>query len=275
LRRLSVDMTMRKEEDQGEDASATVELAILVPVYLLLTVMLLTIGQLVIVRQEVVLGARYKAWLPGKAKGDDFITRSFFGKLASYGRFESKDIANEPITFGESDLALDARAKARITGDQSGLEGATARLLALAAMNDQVSPSRHLARSSTTGTFAYSAPWLPYAVTPRATSLVYSRVQPAERKVYRGPGGGPDAVPDHVPIEDYLVDPSTEFSISKDNRYFPPTAPDPNNPNEAGMSLDPPMSSSGVGDPGIWNTGFRLGGDVSSERDFFKKMLGF
>src|SRR5579871_150617 len=124
----------REQEPTGEDASATVELAVLLPVYLLLTFALLTIGELVLVRQGTVLAARYRAWLPGKALGDSTVTRSFFGKLAARGSFLSSDAATTDVTWSEADLALDGTARARTPGPDP--ESAVARKLALAVLGD-------------------------------------------------------------------------------------------------------------------------------------------
>ena len=85
----------RRDED-GENASATVELAMLMPVYLLLVVALLTIGQLVLVRQGMILGARNVAWRPAggsvpAAESNSAITNSFIplGNPSGYGSFTS------------------------------------------------------------------------------------------------------------------------------------------------------------------------------------------
>src|SRR5207244_129212 len=99
---------MRSSRSRG---SSTVELAILMPVYMILTVGLITVGQLVLARQQVAMAVRYQAWLPGsdtpfKEKGDAAIGRSFFSSNAfeAYGKYQKLSTRLTPVPFAAADL---------------------------------------------------------------------------------------------------------------------------------------------------------------------------
>jgi hypothetical protein len=283
--------------EEGEDASATVELAILLPVYLLLVVALLTIGQLVLVRQGMILGTRNVAWRPTGgsvpvSEGNAPITNSFIplGNPSAYGQFSAAAPTISDVKFvanggsPEVSLTVASADQDRVqdssgASSSSGLSGNDAQTLAAAVMNDDQAKGPHLQRSQADGQFQYHAGWLPMyfasSYTPKTRCVVYSRKDPTqgyERTVYTNQ--------DHHPIEDLIGSKgsSNGFSITKDMsaRFFPPIVPDPNNTNESGVSLQPGNIGEGSGkDPGIWdsstpeNPGFRIGGSVQQERQFF------
>lgn len=280
--------------DDGEDATATVELAILLPVYAMLFVGLLTIGHLVLIRQKIVEAVRFQAWLPGDARTNNNggVTNNFF---ATYQPFSNgpgyaqltKTIG--PFTFDDAGLFQGVYQSFNATQAQ--------RQLAIDVLNDAPNnggTARHLYTSHVEGKYTYRPDWVSAFLNavgsePKTmcTVLVRASYQQGqgvapERKVLRFDGASkPWEVSDHDPIEDYLyphggnADPGFPISIEQNNahdRFYTPGAPD-DTQTEQGMTLDPGLPDSGNPDPGIWNTGYRLGGSVQAERGIYHRML--
>jgi hypothetical protein len=325
---------MDPKRSDGQDGTSTVELALLLPVYMLLFVGVLTVGQLVLARQEVVLAVRYQAWLPNDSNAQlpATINNNFFPSLIPYGSgFTQTFKGTQPVDFMNAGSASNALLKLPDFPSCFQSQGASNNedvSLAEAVMNDTVSGTRHLELSAVTGQFSYSPAWVSPFLLGAATTLpttscaVYVRTPSTsssgagsstsppgdtkvERKVLDVEGGNSNlVVTDHNPIEDYAVPSSggaggggggsgqVSFPISltsqTNNRFYTPYAPDKSNPAESAYSIQSSQVASSLSAPaatpaplpsgfdanvGIWNTAFRLGGDINSEHTFFQSML--
>jgi hypothetical protein len=333
---------------RDEDGSAATEFAVLMPVYLTLFVILLSLGQIVCIRQKVAMTVRTEAWLKTSVNSG-----AVFRNFTGYGSYSSQQLsppvgggggANANDYLGVT-LANQNGGRPSQQGGQGGQGGQgqggspfdvsaaeyqaraneappqdtkAATDLAWCAFVDgsldsqgqggNVNLRPHLEWRQSRGQFSYLPSWIPSfglghaAVTPHYSVYVLGRKISdgsglIERKVYR-PGAGandPLFVGDHHPIED-LPD-ANFFSISKapqqqggfDARFLPPDVPgmdangQPIFQSEQNANLQPgnitatvPSNSndSNANDVGIWNTGFRLGGDADQEWSFFKGQLG-
>jgi hypothetical protein len=276
-------VTPTKEKDgRGEEASATVELAILLPVYMILFVAVLTIGHMVLIKQELVLAVRYQAWLPNdsQAQNTGSINNSFFPDFTNYGGaytsggrvLQDLDLSQE--YSNELNTAM---------GQMSGANGGDALQLATKVLNDDPQQNgqgqRHLQKSAVMGQFTYNPDWLgPFLAQqlhqPTASCTVYTRKSGPERKFLSTQSQDQNAVTNRDPIEDYTVD-SSAFAISTDQNlaFFPPSAPASQ---DQGATLTPQITvpqGNTSGDVGIWANSFRIGGDESSERNYFHQWL--
>ncbi len=295
---------MRTEHDpKGEDASAAVEFAVLIPVYLLLVVALITVGSAVMVRQQVILGTRYCAWLRGtgefKAQPVAAVSRTLFKPFEGQSptKFKCSPLAAgsgfpgdmKPMYFDQGDI--DAATKGSATGSDSprdrvkdpdgstkGMDEKTAQGLAVAVLNDQSAENPngpHLQWSGMQGSFQYAPSWMPKFIpgatsaTAKANTIVLFRRENVERKTYK-------VGDDRHPIEDFKYGNAFPISTDEKTRFYSPGAPDPNHPYEQGYSLQPgPIPDTGSGDPGLWDVRYRLGGSVQAEWQFYKQMLGY
>lgn len=300
----------RSERRDGQDASATVELAILLPVYMLLFVGVLTIGHLVLIRQEIVLAVRYQAWLgrDANAQAPARINNNFFPNFMAYtppppgGGYAKLGMAQQASTngtfaVGMKDVTFGNNGYVDYSpcfGLRSGAT-ANARNLAVDVLNDKAGGKAHLQLSVASGKFTYAPNWLaPFLgatmSVPATDCFVYLRrpvADHAERLVLHMTQN-PDRnleVTDRNPIEDYQG--GSAFTISKDlaaaqtHRFFTAGAPD--GKADDNLSLDAGFPNGGIpgsardpnGTPNLWDTGFRLGGNQQAERAFFQRMLGY
>jgi hypothetical protein len=279
-----------------EEASATVELALLLPVYILLFIGVFSIGQLVVIRQEVVLAVRYQAWLgtTPAAQSKSSMDQSFFRGFTPYSKGVGYTQTTPPNpTDVKLDQGIYASAYTNPTGASPG-----AMQLAKDVLNDKAGKA-HLKSCKVSGKFHYQPEWmgafLGSAMSEPATDCsVYVRVANAERKVLDMSKTDPQAVTNRNPIEDYTT--PNSFQISQDlaaaqtNRFFSPGTVVINqgaNTGTDGMADDNKTLTPAI-DPGknpnLWGNDFRIAWDnpfnVSGsstdapyERDFFHVML--
>ena len=296
--------TGKKRARDGQEATATVELAILLPVYMLMFVGVMTIGHLVLIRQKVVEAVRFQAWLPDDpaTNSNQRITDNFFSTYQSFSNgpgYAQTAMNRSAFTFDENGFFQGCYA----TQNASQVQ----RQLAIDVLNDSPSNDqqgnnrarRHLEIVHVEGKFTYRPDWMQTfiraAITEpktQCTVLVRSVNQAAERKSLRqeGTNGRTWVVDNHDPIEDYYAQGTSSFPISRENgedgtnrpvinptdRFYTPGAPDRNSVAEQGKTLDPPIDANrGNPDPGIWNTNYRLGGvgAVDTERSLYRRIL--
>lgn len=245
-----------------EDASAAVEMAVLLPVYLLLLAGLLTTGHLVLVRQGVVMATRYRAWEPlnarPRASADD-LSRAFFPIFhndtgdKSGGVFASPPVVRRDWRATQRDLAFAGDGATRVGRAPNLMQRPQLGQLALALLNNDARGDRPTIRTSqAVGMFPYRAKWVPtfgigsLVSTPscRASVLLPSLAERA---------GHVDRRQEH-PIERYGM-PGRSFQPSQ-NRYNSPTAP------LGDVPVFPTITDTGgLGrPPGIWDPDYRLGG---------------
>jgi hypothetical protein len=282
---------MKRQRD-GQNASATVEMAILLPVYMLMTVAVLSVGHLVLIRQKVVEAVRFQAWLPGDPLASDQKMNSnlFQNFTASANGSYSGSRTRAGVDFSDSFYQ----------GCYQNIPGASARAtqLAIAVLNDnpavRVQGRRHLFESRATGSFTYKPVWLPSflgvgQVSPNTQCIVYLRSSDpqAERKVldYDSNSNAPYIIRDRNPIEDYVANnsyPGFQISIegngaNEQNRFFTSGAKDARQDEQAIRYLDPQGGiNPDFGSPeeaGLWNRQYRLGGSLQAEHDIFYRML--
>lgn len=291
--------TKKKTRKDGQEATATVEMAILLPVYMLMFVGVLTIGHLVLIRQKIVEAVRFQAWLPDdtKTSNNAQITDNFFATFQTFSNgagYTQLNKTRNPWRFNDQGI---------YQGCYDGTNpSAAAKQLAIDVLNDNPTNGgtrQHLEHSHVEGKFTYKPEWMMTFINASITEpksmcsvlirTTYQQGQTAaERKVLRFDGAThPWEVRDHDPIEDYLYPrgagtPNPGFVISIEyqgshDRFYTPGAPD-DTLDEQGMSYQAPsggIPDTGAPDPGIWNTGYRLGGSVGSERQIFRQMLGY
>lgn len=73
-----------EEDDDGEGGSAAAELAVLLPVYMSLIVVTLTLGQFVLIRQKIAMTVHLQAW----TGSTDDVTNSVFQAYSNYGSYK-------------------------------------------------------------------------------------------------------------------------------------------------------------------------------------------
>ena len=281
----------------GEEGAATVELALLLPVYLLLFVAVFSIGQLVVIRQEVVLAVRYQAWLgtTPAAQSKSSMDSSFFKGFTPYSKGVGYTQTTPPSPKNvKLDQGIYASAFTSPAGASSG-----AMQLAKDVLNDTAGGKAHLQSCKVSGKFHYQPEWMGAFLgsvmsEPATDCSVYVRVDKVERKVLDLSGTDPQAVTDRNPIEDYTT--PNSFQISKDlaaaqtNRFFSPGTVVINRGANTGTdgkaddnkTLTPPIDPNQK--PNLWDNGFRIAWDnpfkvspsstdTPYERDFFHLML--
>jgi hypothetical protein len=286
-----------RTEKDGQEATATVELAILLPVYMLIFVGVMTIGHLVLIRQKVVEAVRFQAWMPNHAQtsGNPQITNNFF---ATFQPFSAG--AGYTGTRTKSDFKFDDGRFAQCYNSFNATQHQ--KDFAKAVLNDKPTSggasAQHLVKVHVEGKFQYQPDWMQAFIRtaltePKSSCTVLHRTtfrqgQPvAERKVMRfGNASKPWEVSNHNPIEDYNLNGGSRFEISTENssmlasgghhRFYTPGAKDPTI-DESGFVYQAPngIPDTGNPEPGLWNTGYRLGGSVQSERAIFRQMLGY
>jgi hypothetical protein len=261
-----------------DDASAAVEFVVLIPVYLLLLVSMLTIGHLVLVRQQVTLAARFRAGEPlvGNTRfADPDVSASFFpifDRKPTGGTFQTLAASRGmPWTVSEGDLAPQGAEIDRIrgTGQQmSNPDRMEARRVGSAILNDSGAGdgTSLLAWSDCTVGFTYRAAWIPQGWTPSGDYSLRAR---AETLLPNASGGGREihrrghrSGQQEHPITDYRADQSETRGFDPaqiNNRYSSPT--------------DMPIVDLGGDPPGVWSTGYRLNGNVFAEWAFYSQNI--
>ncbi|MEZ0229478.1 MAG: TadE family protein [Planctomycetota bacterium] len=298
--------TAKRLPKDGQEATATVELAILLPVYMLIFVGVMTIGHLVLIRQKVVEAVRFQAWAPNYARtqNNTQITDNFFATYQPFsaGGGYTSTKQKQPYKLNDSRFAqcFDA------------FPGATAQQKEFAkkVLNDEpqlnAQTADHLSIVTVEGRFSYQPDWMQAflrtaLVEPRSGCTVLHRTfnegqRPAERKsmIVRPQGSGSQLNPWEIgnrnPIEDYAVS-ANRFEISTEtentilqngahNRFYTPGAKD-NTVDETNFvyQYQNGIPTEGNPEPGLWNPSYRLGGtaqqpdNVGAERAIFHRML--
>jgi hypothetical protein len=261
-----------------DDASAAVEFVVLLPIYLLLLVSMLTVGHLVLVRQQVTLAARFRAGEPlvGSTRfADPDISASFFpifDRKTTGGTFQTLASSRGTAwTASENDLTPQGAELDRVrgTGQQmSNPNRMEARRVGSAILNNSGAGdgTSLLAWSDCTVGFTYHAAWIPqawsssqsYALRARAETLLPNASSGGREIQRRGHQSGHQ---DH-PITDYRADQSETRGFdpaAMNNRYTSPT--------------DMPIVDLGGDPPGIWSTDYRLNGNVAAEWAFYSQNI--
>jgi hypothetical protein len=227
-----------RERGTGEEATAAAEFAILLPVYLLLFVTLFTLGQLVLIRQKVVLAARLQAWLN---HGPGNIGTAVFPGFQAYGSYtgtlqmppgfstgsapgaDPNDFlgVNGQVDFKPSESEYRSRVNEDPPRDAKNRDAASqlAQLIFFDATQDSsgqnVTYHPHLEWRGATASFSYAPPWIPsfigrtQAISPNWTCLVLGRKlqdssgNPIERKVFRPSSAGPDPAGTSASVNDH------------------------------------------------------------------------
>lgn len=229
-------------DDEG--GSAAVEFIVLVPVYIVMLAGLFSMGQVMHVRQQVVAAARFEAWNAGKGrvqeKGADSIREAFFG--IDVGQWEARITREEDV-----DLTV-----------QGGGRAATiaTKVLQNEVANPNETPTRPLRRVQVEGDYRYQGlSFLTGREMVIGTWTAVILTNDHKRPIYED---GQDH--EHVMLSSQLGRSSSEFD-----------------PLGTGAGANPILNPvfgqfpDAATDPGIWNTGARLGGgrgrrgDVGSE----------
>lgn len=225
-------------DDEG--GSAAVEFIVLIPVYVLMLAGLFSMAQVMHVRQQVVAAARFEAWNAGKGrvqeKSADSIREAFFG--IDVGQWQAR------ITR-EDDVDL------QIQGGGRGAQVAT-KVLQNEVANPNESPTRPLRRVQVEGEYRWNGlSFLTGREMLIGTWTAVILTNDHKRPLYED---GQDH--EHVMLSSQLGRRASEFD---------PLGRGAN----ANPILNPvfgqfPEAST---DPGIWNTGARLGGNRSRRGD--------
>ena len=275
-----------EREESGEDASASVELAILCPVYMMLIMGLLQIGNAVIARQKLVQAVQIAAWLPGERSADAGALDRTIWVGGRYGGSFTVNPSRNRYMLSTDETFKKAASRSDLIGSPPGDVddgGKAASQLARSVLehSDQ-SGNGHLEKSSAEGSFGEMrfkfALGFDVKTTPKTDVVVLHRTT-VEREGYKA------GDPGH-PIENYV-----DGKDKTNKRGFPISRPfghkvDPNGPDTAanqvidvesvrflrpveedGERMNPPLSTSGGAD-GIWNPRFRLGGPGDANREW-------
>jgi hypothetical protein len=225
-------------DDEG--GSAAVEFIVLVPVYIVLLAGLFSMAQVMHVRQQVVAAARFEAWNAGKGrqqeKGPESIREAFFG--IDVGQWQGRITKEEDV-----DLSI-----------QGGGRGATiaTKVLQNEVGNPNESPVRPLRLVEAEGEYRWSGlSFLTGREMLIGTWAAVMLTNDHERPIYED-----EQDHEHVMLSSQLGRTAGAFD-----------------PLGKGASANPILNPvfgqfpEGSTDPGVWNTGARLGGNRSRRGD--------
>ncbi|MCO5168576.1 MAG: pilus assembly protein [Planctomycetes bacterium] len=231
-------------DDEG--GSAAVEFIVLIPVYVILLAGLFSMSQLMLVRQRVVMAARYEAWSPGHGHDPEAMRSAFF----RFRTGEWKSTPDEPV-----DLDL------KLGGSERGRE------LADLVLENKVEGPDHaghpLRKVKVKGAFEWSG--LVFLLTGvqlsvRTDSAVVL-TNDHKRPMFQ------DGMSDEHPMVGAVA-----LSNLRQDGAFDPIG--------KGLSPNPYRSPvfgtfrEGGADPGLWSRDARLGGNVMAEHGIYRQKMG-